>query len=232
MDGGWKIPETPPPLGEGEVQLWRIRIAENQELVGQALAWLTDDERARAARMRSVKAREEFVVGRGCLRKLLRAGSAKFDIGAHGKPQLPGGGVDFNVAHSGGVVMIALSRAGAVGVDIERMDRAIEVVEVARTAFHLKDVEWIASAADRVSTFYCCWARREAVGKADGRGLLLASPEFSVAGDAKKELRIVVGESRVEIFVRDIDAGEGFCAAVAIMSPTAKVQCFELKSSL
>ncbi len=221
MDMGWQTPESSPPLTDGMVQVWRIRLdgPERARVLDEAYALLSAEERARAAGMRSLPRREEFIVGRGSLRYLLgrvlevEAQALAFEQGEHGKPRLKkddygdsgfarmtaveGGDVEFNVAHSGGVVLIALSRAGAVGVDVERVNREIEALEVARTAFHAEDVARIEIAANPAAEFFRCWTRREAVGKADGRGLL--KPTDGEAG----------------YFVREIEAGPGFAAAVA-----------------
>ena len=119
---------------EGRVDVWRVNLSPRGAFAGDALARLLDssyavldaEETARAARMRVAGAREEFVVGRGCLRRLLGAqldapaSEVALVAGEHGKPALQEQrGLDFNVAHSCGMVLIALSRAGAVGVDVE-----------------------------------------------------------------------------------------------------------------
>jgi 4'-phosphopantetheinyl transferase len=221
MDWVWHIPETVPPLADGMVQVWRIRLdgPERVRVLDGAYAMLNAEERTRAAAMRSLARREEFIVGRGTLRRLLGmqlgvdAAALVFEAGDHGKPRLKKDNygdsgfakmtagvnldVEFNVAHSGGVVLIALSRAGAVGVDVERVDREIEVLEVARTALHADDVAGIASAENPAAEFFRCWTRHEAVGKADGRGLLKPAD----------------GEG--EYSVRELGIGPEFAAAVA-----------------
>ena len=79
-----------------------------------AMGLLNDEERARMERMRLGIARHEFVVGRALLRVLAGAASAcgprevTVALGEFGKPRVEG--VEFSVAHSHGLVLLALCR--------------------------------------------------------------------------------------------------------------------------
>ena len=248
MGKSWTTPEMLPPLEQETVQIWRIDFARLGDLLNDLLdaAYdvLSSEERARAARMRAGAPRNEFVVGRGCLRRLLGAavgrdpGRLVFDIGAHGKPELRGAGQPwFNVAHSGGMVLIALSRTGAVGIDVERVDSTVELMDVARTAFHPKDVAQIERAgtqAERLAAFYRCWTRREAVGKADGRGLLTPLHATLFDGDGLEEFKVDISdggtEKRSQFFVRQIDAGPAHVAALAYERAGLELRLLEASS--
>ena len=208
----WRTTDTVPELREGDLQVWQLDLngPDSRGLLTQAFEALTAEERKRAAKMRTGTAPEEFIAGRGLLRHLLSAflncdpQLVGIILGAHRKPALrPQGGVrmpHFNVSHSGGTVLIAISRTGSVGVDVEYMDSSVETMDVARAAFHPDDLRWIENAAtvkDRLLAFYGCWTRREAVAKADGRGLTLPASGFSTGPP-----------SRVEHVV-EVDGGEG-----------------------
>jgi 4'-phosphopantetheinyl transferase len=228
-----------PHLGERSVQVWRVRLGqedaslqEMQGLMRQSYAVLTGEERARAARMRTGGAREEFIAGRGCLRRLLGAvleldpRGVALEAGRHGKLQLRSGGLGFNVAHSRGVILIALAGSGAVGVDVEYVDAGVALMDVARAAFHPEDVARVERAAtegERLREFYLCWTRREAVTKADGRGLGVAPEEFEAADAAEVTL---AAEQRY--FVRGLEVGGAHVAAVATSAAGLELGCFEL----
>ncbi len=190
----WMKIDTIPELREGDLQVWRLDLngPDSRSLLTQAFEALRPEERQRAARMRTGTAPEEFIAGRGLLRHLLSASLncdpqvVEIVLGTHRKPALrPLRGVrlpQFNVSHSGGMVLIALSRTGSVGVDVEYMDPTVETIDVARAAFHPDDLRRIESAGTAHETllaFYDCWTRREAVAKADGRGLTLPASGFS-----------------------------------------------------
>ena len=88
---------------------------------------------------------------------------------ADNRPYLPGQALDFNISHSGRYAVCALSPAGRVGVDLEHRTRA----DLAPFAPHFAPVEWAAlqAAPDPQQAFCRLWTQKEAVAKADGRGL-------------------------------------------------------------
>lgn len=87
-------------------------------------SFLAPDERLRHSRYRTLFDAERFLVGRGLLRLLLAsafavsAAQAPIFTSHHGKPFSPGG-PQFNVSHSGNLVLIALHPKLPVGVDVE-----------------------------------------------------------------------------------------------------------------
>ena len=246
------MPETLPSLADGEVEVWRIELQragvsrqESRGLLQQAYAVLTAEERERAARMREGAPREEFVAGRGCLRRLLGAALEEdprkliLEVGANGKPRLrQGAGVPrFNVAHSRGMVLIALSRAGEVGVDVEYVDPAVELMDVARTSFHAGDLERIERARtqeERLKEFYRCWTRKEAVAKADGRGLTLAPVEFRAGAGDGEEYRVTLPvdgpRASSRFYVRGIEVGSTHFAALATTRADVRLGLFEMSA--
>ncbi len=239
IENVWGLPQTLPALADGGVQVWRIQLGRSESsrqeiggLLDRACAVLTREERERAAGMRVGAPREEFVAGRGCLRRLLGAAlevdprTVVLETGQYGKPRLRGeAGIQFNVAHSKGVVLIALSRAGEVGVDVECLDPRVELIDVARTAFHPADmmrIDRVATQDGRLHEFYRCWTRKEAVLKADGRGLSGPLGEFSI-GDAV----VAVPGTGVRYAIRGIDVGPLHLGAIALVASECSVRLLE-----
>ncbi len=235
--------EGPPPaLRDGEIQVFRVdlRRAGAEELIAGAARLLSEDERERAGRTRAGGPRDEFVAGRGCLRRLLGRAigcdprGLVVAVGAQGKPELAAiPGIQnpcFNVGNSKDMILIAISRAGTVGVDVERVDASIDLMDVARAAFHPADVariEGVANDEARLAEFYSCWTRKEAVAKADGRGLTLAPEMFATGGSGEGEREVAVqGGNR--FFVREIGVGSTHRAALATARPGAVVGLFEV----
>ena len=81
--------------------------------------------------------------------------------------------VDLSVAHSGEAVAIAISSAGPVGVDVERL-REIDYVRLLADVCHRSE-----RAPDAAAAFLRLWTLKEAVLKAGGEGL--ATPMRCVA---------------------------------------------------
>ncbi|WP_240137716.1 4'-phosphopantetheinyl transferase family protein [Streptomyces sp. MUM 178J] len=91
-----------------------------------------------------------------------------------GRPRLsgPGAALHVSISHSPGARAVALSTEGPVGVDIETL-RPLPALRMARRWLGEADAEWLAGLpqADRVPAFFWLWTQKEAVGKANGRGL-------------------------------------------------------------
>jgi 4'-phosphopantetheinyl transferase len=171
-------------LPAGEVHVWLVPVAGAPE----PTAILDDDERERARRFRVDAARKRFVVSHGALRLILGGltGMAPNSLrfarrcghcgGAdHGKPHLSGSSeLDFSLAHSDGLALIAVARERLVGVDVERVRARTDILAVARNAFSPAErLEIESPPADeaRRAAFFRCWTRKEAYLKAKGVGL-------------------------------------------------------------
>lgn len=155
----------------------------------QFSALLDREERSRVARYLRREDRETFVLAHGGLRWLLGAylrrppATIQFVLGPHGKPELPGPPLHFNLSHSGGHVLWALSAAGPVGVDVERHRPDFQGAAVVERFFSQAEiVEFRGLAAkERIPAFWRGWSRKEAVIKADGRGLSVGLGNFDVS---------------------------------------------------
>ncbi len=215
-----------PPLEAGAVQVWWLDLAEPR-FVPALTSLLSPAELARAERTKAGAPREEFIAARGALRLLLAAATAQapqqvaFEIGEQGKPMLAGRGVDFNVSHAGGCALLAISRAGSVGVDVEPCQRTSlgidEAMELARANFHQDEIAAVdaeATDAQRLAMFYRCWTRKEAVVKADGRGLYVPLADFCVL-DKARDVPIKVPGGHL-FWLHDVCLNESYTAALAV----------------
>lgn len=207
------------PLTADAVYLWRADL-DRPPVPFEALAGtLSPDENARADRLRRPLDRSRFVAARGLLRLLLGealglpARGLRFTYGPHGKPAVASG-PRFNLSHSDGQALFALSHAREVGIDIERVWDDLAVLSLA--------ARWLpppASAAlsalppaARPAAFCRAWVRHEASLKAHGLGLAASGlPEADPARWTLLDLEVpppyratlAVGGSGVRIEWRD-----------------------------
>ncbi len=89
--------------------------------------------------------------------------------GAHGKPELAGGGPQISLSHTRGAVACAVSDA-PVGVDVEPLGRQIRDWGRLAERFYAPEEQSYAGSPER---FLEVWTRKEAYLKRDGRGLSL-----------------------------------------------------------
>jgi 4'-phosphopantetheinyl transferase len=83
----------------------------------------------------------------------------------HGRPRLPGTGPDVSISHSGATVAVAVSTAGAVGVDVQQVaDDSVH--DLSPLVLAESEARHVVVAHD----FFIYWTRKEALVKATGDG--------------------------------------------------------------
>lgn len=87
----------------------------------------------------------------------------------------------FNLSHSGSSAVIALTRLGRVGVDLERLAPVPEAPAIAAQSFSRTERAELSAAGASDEAFLSIWTRKEAFVKAIGAGLSYPWTSFSVA---------------------------------------------------
>jgi len=196
---------------------------------------LSPDECKRADRFLVEPPRREFTVTRSVLRRLLAAAlernptSLAFDIDDNGKPWLTGGGLSFNVSHSHGRALIAISASGTLGVDLEQVREEVAHERIAERYFSEPERAVLRALPqdEKAAAFFRCWARKESWLKAKGTGLRLSLAAFDVTLSPDEPARLLEtrfdGEEASRWSLVELDAGPGFQAALAWLGETPRV---------
>ena len=185
-----------------EVHVWRVKLNCSKAHLEVFNGILSGEERQKAERLQSPNDRVRHIVGRGVLRVLLarcmnsNAKRVQFDYGAFGKPLLATASAEiplqFNVSHSGELVVIALALGHAVGTDVERVRNNVDVEAIAASFFSPDERRALQSvpAPLRIQAFFNSWTRKEAYAKATGKGLSLRLDEFDVSFLPGRDFRL------------------------------------------
>ena len=183
-------PSTPPaddtaaapiaiPSAHSEISLWWLSLSPPDDYTPFA-AELSAAERERMQRFATEVLRQRYLIGRASLRRLLgrvlgvEPVAVPIERGPRGRPQLAGiPGIDFNVSHTTDVALIAIARHVKVGVDIERADRSIYSLGIARKFLSERERAALPSsdpdqARRRILRLWTC---KEALSKATGDAL-------------------------------------------------------------
>lgn len=147
------------------------------DLAADWAASLSPAERQRLAALRLAADRERFLLGRGLLRALLgrwlnrAAAAVAIELGQHGKPHCLGG-PQFNLSHSGDLILLAVHPTWPVGVDVEQHRPGLDWPPIARRMFGDAEVEALmqGSPAEQAQAFLQGWCLLEAGLKASGLG--------------------------------------------------------------
>jgi 4'-phosphopantetheinyl transferase len=187
---------------------------------------------ARAERFHFRIDRQRWVVGRGVVRRLLgnylgvRPAEVRLWYNSHGKPALAGesgrGGVKFNVSHSGELLLLAIGKSRAVGVDVEHVRPMPDWRELAGRFFAPTEIASLDRLpdAERHRAFFQCWTRKEAYVKAHGLGLTLPLDRFAVTLAPDEPARLVSTDHDPAQLgrwtLRDVSPRSDYVAALAV----------------
>ncbi len=123
------------------------------------------------------------LLGRVLLKKGLNQLGKQYDesklkVTAYNKPYFENDDLEFNISHSGEIVVCAISKNGAIGIDIEECKN----IDVHDFKSQMTCNEWntINQSKDIVRAFYKYWTEKEAVIKAHGNGLSIPLKSFEV----------------------------------------------------
>jgi len=177
-----------------DIDLWLWPLGLNKACVAELQEILSVDERARARRIKVKAAQRDFIAARARMRQCLAcygvgdATELQFDEGPHGKPALKNSDLQFNLSHTAGRAVLAVTGACAVGVDIE-VQRPVDLRLVERF-FSASEVMALTalSLPARTAAFFRIWTAKEAAGKALGLGLGLDFRSFSIQHGADQHI--------------------------------------------
>jgi 4'-phosphopantetheinyl transferase len=238
----WVRPPAHLALSGTAVHIWRaaLNLAEAQ-VAALGLA-LCPDEHARAERLRFEDKRRAFVAARGILRAILgrylnlSPQHVQFSYNAQGKPELAGSeaaGLQFNLAHSGDLALVALTQGRPVGVDLERQHpvEALDRLVAGYFAPGERAVWGQLPPEQRLSAFFTGWTRKEAYLKARGEGLTMPLDAFEVTLAPGAPPALLADRhsppSAAPWVLLDVEAAPGYAAALAVAGPVGELATWQ-----
>jgi 4'-phosphopantetheinyl transferase len=210
---------APLALAEDVVHVWSVPLDAPVTLIDH-IASLSADERGRAGRIVDARHRRRFLAAHVAVRTILASylgrspAAVEVAVGDHGKPQLADGAAAFNLAHDGDLALVAVACGREVGIDVESVDAALPVDEVARVCLSGRERGWLDAKEpiDRPRAFAALWVAKEAYLKARGLGLTLAPSHVEVR-DADTA-PAVEGEPRIALTTLSVGADRAAALAV------------------
>ncbi|MCZ7414662.1 MULTISPECIES: 4'-phosphopantetheinyl transferase family protein [unclassified Streptomyces] len=188
-DGPWHGLDTALHSGAGEyvtaygfLSDWEPgRLSEGE------LTRLLGSEAGRYERFGNPEARRRFAASRVLLKRVAATvldadpGQLELARNPNGRPYIRGcGQLEMSLSHTGEVMVVGLSRRGAIGVDVEPASRSVygRGLEDDVCTQHERDaLEWLPE-EDRNAAFIRLWTLKEAYSKALGHGLRLPFHSF------------------------------------------------------
>jgi 4'-phosphopantetheinyl transferase len=205
---------------EQVVDIYSARLEPDSSRLESLHDTLSAEERERAARFHFPLHRRHFIACRGILREILGGflevapAEVRFSYNAYGKPSVEDSRIRFNVSHSGGWAMFAVTGTREVGIDIEHINARTAIELIPERFFSAWEAAQLRAlpAAQQTDAFFRCWTRKEAYIKARGLGLSLPLDSFDVSLAPGEPAALLRGAGNYS--VRELPAPVGFAAAV------------------
>ena len=225
------------PPGPGVVQVWCARLRGEPGMVVELERTLSVEEGRRAAGLLTEELRHRFVISHGVLRQILgkclevTPKQVRFQTDAKGKPRLLGSpGFEFNLSHTADLMLLAVTYAVPVGVDVERIRRLKDSRALARRFFSKREADWLQRQNDGEldRAFFRMWTRKEAILKAIGDDIWrgLASHELLKIDGSLNDTVTDESKGRAgEVWaVHELEPATGFVGALAVPDRVVGVQ--------
>jgi 4'-phosphopantetheinyl transferase len=218
-----------------EVHVWSVPLAATARRLAELGRLLAEDERLRAGRYVHVRSREQFIVARATLRVLLGRylgrppAAVRLETEPAGKPYVPGGELHFNISHTHGLALVALSRRGELGIDVEHLRPCPTYLDMAGRFFAPREARALYTLPPGRSeeAFFHVWTRKEAFLKATGLGLShgLERFEVSVPPDDPARILHIDGDPRAAAgwSLIALDPSPGYVGALASQGPPPRL---------
>lgn len=194
-------------LSTGEVHVWlafeeRIR---DEALLQQYHALMNPEEAAQQRRFVFERDRHRYLVTRALVRSVLSRYAPvaprdwAFTPNRYGKPSPDNAAardmaLSFNVTHTQGLVVLAITREAALGVDAENTETRKAPIDVADHFFASDETSALAriGAERQHDRFFQYWTLKESYIKARGMGLSIPLDKFAFLFHAEERLELTV----------------------------------------
>jgi 4'-phosphopantetheinyl transferase len=171
-----------------DIVCWRVVLdTVSNEALDTLFKLLDDKEKSRAGAYIKIADRQRYIAAHGVLRLLLNniLGKDTYSIttNEYGKPEVSNAQVEFNLSHSGNVILLSFSTKTPIGVDVEEIRAIDDIQSIVTHHFDPSEALEILGCLpeDINQTFFSSWTKKESVCKALGLGLNLPLDSFRVS---------------------------------------------------
>lgn len=226
-----------------EIHIWRVALDRPASQIQNLAQTLSDSELQRAERFHFARDKNYFIVGRGALRTILSRylkvapNLVQFSYGPCGKPEIADNldsTLCFNLSHSQGLALYAVTRSRKIGVDIEQIRPVPNMESIAERFFSQQENAAFkaVSAEQKLAAFFNCWTRKEAYIKAIGDGLSFPLDRFSVSltpGEPAQLLNVEGDSTAPSLwYLKALVPAPNYVAAIAVEGLGEELTCQQL----
>lgn len=223
------------PIQPGEVHWWFTYTdsIHQKALITDYLTLLNTEEEQRRTKFKFEKHQHQHLVTRALIRTTLSRYAPippqewQFSKNDYGRPSIirPSSipNFKFNISHTDGLVMCAITLDTEIGIDVENFKREGMTHDIARRFFSKResaDLISLENNEQQKKCFYHYWTLKEAYIKAKGMGISLPLDQFSYIFNADQLIKIEF-DPRLNDHSKDwqfklIQVAPHYCAAIAL----------------
>lgn len=239
----WSSPPRSLTLIANEVHVWHASLDQTAYCIQSLYQTLTIDEQSRAERFHFQKDRMHFILARAFLRAILSRyvgippSHLRFCYNGNGKPALNpehcGHTLRFNLSHSQGLALYAITQNQDIGIDLEHIRTDFPWREIAARFFSPRENAALQSlpSNQQIQAFFSCWTRKEAYIKAVGKGLAIPLDQFDVSLIPGKPAALLYTEWNPQEaglwYLQELVPAPNYVAALAVKGTLQKLQCWQ-----
>ena len=218
-----------PLFKKGDIHIWSSPISPWRTLVEELKTLLSKEEILRSENLVFRERREDYIISRGLLRKILAQyldqapDRISIKINPSGKPFLPNSAYNFNLSHSKDFFLCGITQHTPIGVDLQHIYPISNMDTLMRSYFSPEEQQIIKDAAENQikDLFFLIWTAKEAFLKGTGEGFRRSSNNFTVCQKDNGLLSFMVKEGPFPDLSRDwniqeIQLSPEYKAALAI----------------
>ncbi|MFT5164364.1 MAG: 4'-phosphopantetheinyl transferase [Alteromonadaceae bacterium] len=199
-------------LEQNGIDLWLVQpdLITDEQLLGAYDGLMSVEERQKQQRYKFAKDRHDALITRAFVRTVLskyapadqpvRPQAWQFDKGEKGKPEInnPPLPLRFNISHTQGLIVCAVTLNVDIGVDVEFIERKSSTIKIAEYKFSPLEIAELKAQpeANQRKRFFDYWTLKESYIKAVGDGLSIPLDEFSFDIIDDANIRLYVSEKR------------------------------------
>jgi 4'-phosphopantetheinyl transferase len=238
-------------LDSGQIHLWLAWLGEitDSHLLAEYRSLLSEEERRQQMRFHFERDRHRYLVTRAMVRTVLSKYADvaprdwRFAVNEYGKPSIAAEytqarGVEFNLSHTEGVVVLGVTRGRVLGVDVENV-RAREVDLETADRF-LAPAELAALRAlpsqQQQRRFFDYWTLKESYVKARGMGLSIPLGSFAFCLEDPARIQLTIDPSLQDSAERwlcwQLQLGRGYLMALCAENREDKRPSLDARPSL
>ena len=235
----WPFPSSKLTLHPADVHIWAASLDSEAESCEELSEILSPDEKERATHLVFPLHRDRFIAARALLRMVLSSyvhhppQDIEFRYSRHGKPSLAkscgGDLLQFNLSHSEGLVLYAVTQSRPVGIDIECIRRLNDMGSMVKGFLSESERHQLYSlpSNQQLRAFFAAWTRKEAYLKAIGAGISesMQHVEVSLAPETPAKFLKIPCPAGHSWQLLDLDPASGYVASLAVEGRDLDMRC-------